>query len=88
MTRPIHPLLLIGALGFFAGCSTPALFLDPGHPASTDAPEAATKPARSSLRADEATQRTHELLRQRDTQADAAEPAPTPPARMQSHEHH
>lgn len=60
-----------------AGCATHPLVLNAGHPASTNAPEAATPPARSTLRADANTARTGELLAMRDRQATAAE-AETP----------
>ncbi|HZJ16719.1 MAG TPA: hypothetical protein VFD27_16825 [Chthoniobacteraceae bacterium] len=88
MARPFHHLLLTGTLGLLAGCATPPLILDSSHPASMDAPEAATKPARSSLRSDEATRRTRELLKQREEQATAAESTPTTQPSKQGHEHH
>ncbi len=88
MLRPFHYLVLTGAVGLFAGCSTPALVLDSSHPASTNAPEASTGPARSSLRADEPTRRTRELLKQREEQAAAAESAPTTQPSKKGHEHH
>ena len=66
-------LFLLASAGLLAGCSTPPLVLDRTHPASTDAPESATAPARSTLRADENTQRTRELFKQREAQAKAAE---------------
>ncbi len=46
------------------------------------------KPARSLLRADEATRRTGELLKQREEHATAAESAPTTPSVKQGHENH
>jgi len=87
MARLIHHLLMAGALGLLAGCSTPAFVLDSSHPASTDAPEAAMKPARKSLGDDEPTRRTRELLKQREEQATAAESTPKPPTK-QGHENH
>ena len=88
MALPFNHLLLTGALGLFAGCSAPALVLDSSHPASMDALEAAAKPVRSSLRADEATRHTRELLKQREQQATAAESEPAAQPSKQGHEHH
>ena len=73
MTRPNITLLLLTSAGLLTSCSTPRLILDRTHPASVDAPEASTAPARSTLHADENTQRTRELLEQRERQAKAAE---------------
>jgi hypothetical protein len=80
---------LFATAAILAGCATPPPpLLTAANPASTDAPEAATKPARSSLRADEATRRTRELLKQREEQATDAESTPTAPPGKQGHEHH
>ncbi len=69
-------ILAFAAGGLLAGCATPPLAMNANHPASTSAPEAATPPARSTLRPDANTMRTHELLAQRKRQADAAESEP------------
>jgi hypothetical protein len=87
MPRRFHHFILFAAFGFFAGCSTPALVLDSSHPASADAPEANVEPPRSSLRADEATRRTRELLQQRERQAAAAESESAATPGQQDHEH-
>ena len=76
MTRLHTFLFLIAPAGLLTGCATPPLVLDRTHPASTDAPEAATAPARPTLHADENTQRTRALLKQREQQAAAAESEP------------
>ena len=76
MARLHTTLFLFAAASVLAGCSTPPLVLDRTHPASVDAPEASTAPARSTLRADEKTRLTRELLKQREQQAKAAEAEP------------
>ena len=76
MPRPNITLSLLASAGLLTSCSTPRLVLDRTHPASVDAPEASTAPARSTLQADENTQRTRDLLKQRERQAKAAEAEP------------
>ena len=74
--HPKIPLPLFAAATLIAGCATPPLVLDRTHPASIDAPEAATAPARPTLHADANTRRTRELFAQRARQAEAAESEP------------
>jgi len=70
----LNPLILaLAAASFVTGCATQPLALDASHPASVGAPEAATAPARSTLRADADTRRTRELLAQREREAKDAE---------------
>jgi len=81
--------ILFATAVLLAGCATtPPPQITAANPASTDAPEAATKTARSSLQADEATQRTRELLKQREEQATAAESTAAMSPGNQGHEHH
>ena len=99
MTRLHTFLFLIAPAGLLTGCATPPLVLDRTHPASTDAPEAATAPARPTLRADANTRRTRELFAQREQQAKAAEsespadqtrinPNTAKPQKSEGHENH
>lgn len=76
MTRPNIRHFLLATAALLAGCSAPPLVLDRTHPASVAAPEASTAPARATLDADENTQHTRELLKQREQQAKAAEAEP------------
>ncbi len=73
MIPPHFLLLAVGSASLVAGCTTAPLAMDADHPASTSAPEAATPPARVTLRPDASTRRTRELLAQREQQANAAE---------------
>lgn len=100
--HPTHFLFLV-AVGL-AGCATPPLVLDASHPASIEASEASSSPARYTLRPDANTLRTRELLAQRaqeakdaeaETPVDTANPSPsagrTAPGPMKGkdgHEHH
>ena len=60
MTRP---LTILAAAALLAGCaSAPPPPLTADHPASADAPEGARVARTTSLRADEATRKSHALL--------------------------
>jgi hypothetical protein len=84
--HPFHHLLLTAAVGFVAGCSTPAFVVDSSHPASPDAPEETARPFHSSLHTDEPTRHTRELFKQREEQAAAAESESGNPSKP-GHEH-
>jgi len=71
-----HPFPPLAVAALLAGCAAPPLVIDSKHPASADAPESFTPPARPTLRADAATRTTRELLRQREQQSKAAESEP------------
>ena len=82
---------------FFSACSTTTIApVDRHHAASTDAPEARARPLRPMLGADDATQRTHDLIARREREAKAAEAEPpgneaniaTPKQKPTGHEHH
>jgi hypothetical protein len=73
------PLAALWAASVLAGCATPALVLDESHPASVTAPEGFSRAKRSTLRADENSRRTRELLAHREQQAEAAEAEPPAP---------
>jgi hypothetical protein len=62
------PLLVLGACSHTNNVAP----VDWQHPASTEAAEATTRPLRPSLRGDAATERTHELIAQRERDAEAA----------------
>ena len=80
MTRQISFL----AAALFAGCATaPPQPLSANHPASADAPEGARIARTTSLRADEATRKSHALLsaaQQEQEQWDAYGPVSGTPA--------
>jgi len=76
MTFNRFSLVSLSCAGVLAGCSTPPARLETTHPASTSAAEATTPPARTSLHSDANSQRTRELLAQRDAEAKAAEAEP------------
>ena len=72
MNRYSLPLV---ALGLLAGCVTaPPPPLTADNPASPSAPEAAVRPLRNALAADDLTKKTRQIF----AQADKQEPSPTP----------
>jgi hypothetical protein len=100
--HPTHFLILVAVA--LAGCVTQPLVLDASHPASIEASEASSPPARATLRPDADTLRTRELLAQRAQEAKDAEaeapvdtlnPSPSAPRTApgplkgkDGHEHH
>ena len=76
MSRHSIPLV---ALGLLAGCVTvpsPPLIAD--NPASPSAPEAAVRPLRNALAADDLTKKTREILAQAGKPEDQPSPPPIP----------
>lgn len=74
--NPLTSLVAVSAASLLIGCATKPLVFDGSHPASAAAPEAFSPPARSTLRPDENTRRTRELLTYREQEAKAAEAEP------------
>jgi hypothetical protein len=76
MNRYSLPLV---ALGLLAGCVTvPQPPLTADNPASPSAPEAAVRPLRNALAADDLTKKTRQVFAQADKQQDQPSPSPTP----------
>jgi hypothetical protein len=71
--------LALVALGLLAGCATaPQPPLTADNPASPSAPEAAVRPLRNALAADDLTKKTRQIFAQADKQQDQPSPTPTP----------
>ena len=78
MNRYSLPLV---ALGLLAGCVTaPQPPLTADNPASPSAPEAAVRPLRNAVAADDLTKKTRQIFAQADKQKPS--PAPTPQQQM------
>ena len=73
-----HSIQLIG-LSLLAGCVTaPPRPLTADNPASPSAPEAAVRPFRNALAADDLTKKTREILAQAGKPGDQPSPPPIP----------
>ena len=74
--------------GLLSGCATSGLLIDSSHPASPKAAEGPCKAPVRELALDLPTQRTRDLLEQRQTEAMAAESEMPAQTNSKGHEHH